>query len=138
MRLPRSTRALIAITWIAIAAGCYSPRIENGTLACAADNRCPRGFTCSGGRCYTGVDAAVDAGAESRAKDGAGESLSIDAGMEGRPIEAGTGGGAGGRGGTSGTGGAGAGGRGGTSGTAGAGATGGGAGATGGGAGGPA
>ena len=45
-------------------AGCYAPSIEEGTLACASGNRCPRGFVCRDQGnlklCYrTPADAAV-------------------------------------------------------------------------------
>jgi hypothetical protein len=50
--------ALLAL--VSAIAGCYSPRLQDGTLACASGQRCPRGFVCRDQVCYsTRPDAAV-------------------------------------------------------------------------------
>src|SRR5580765_1667623 len=99
----RAARVLMAVSGIAIA-GCYSPNIKDGTLACTDAGLCPHGFMCGADHlCHDG--ATVDAGIGGRGGSG-----SIDAGKEGGSagsggsIGAGSGGssGAGGGGGSSG------------------------------------
>jgi hypothetical protein len=62
-------------------AGCYSPNIQNGTLACASGNRCPRGFVCRKGvgLCFrTQADAAASDASAGVDTDGAARDAAVD------------------------------------------------------------
>src|SRR5436190_142183 len=116
MRVRRTIRVLTAAASIAVAVGCYSPTIEDGTLACTAEKRCPRGFTCSDGLCYaSAIDGGMDRGGTAGGNAGRGGSV----GGVGGSVVAGRAGGVGGNAGTSGVAGTAAGGRGDTAGTGG-------------------
>src|SRR5262245_63342435 len=109
--------AVVVVASIAIAAGCYSPRIEDGTLACTTEKVCPHGFTCGGdGRCYSSapIDAAMDQRVFEAGTEGGSAGAGGSVGGIGGSAGTGRGRGAGGGSGTTGSAGAGAGGRGGT------------------------
>jgi hypothetical protein len=66
MRAPRTrslllcAAACLAAGWIA--AGCYNPKIDEGSFFCGDGGVCPDGFGCDHGRCYKNTSADVDAG----------------------------------------------------------------------------
>lgn len=64
-----------------LAAGCFSPDIGEGALVCGANQLCPEGFTCAGGRCYQnppGIDAPVDAPVDASGRCANGGFLACD------------------------------------------------------------
>ncbi|MBS2025008.1 MAG: Ig-like domain-containing protein [Deltaproteobacteria bacterium] len=47
MRLSSRSLTLFSLALLLVAAGCYSPDIPDGQLACTADSKCPEGYVCS-------------------------------------------------------------------------------------------
>jgi len=79
MTPPRlSLASLVVGLAIAAGAGCYDPRIEDGTLRCAGD-RCPRGFGCWDGRCWRHPDGAADGAGRDGARGAGGMVGPLDA-----------------------------------------------------------
>jgi hypothetical protein len=81
LRRPLISRRLLAaaavLALVGAVAGCYSPTIEDGSLACASGSICPRGFVCreSDKLCHRHADAAA-------------EKVSADAPVESAPTDA--------------------------------------------------
>jgi hypothetical protein len=76
----RRLTLLVALASGALAAGCYNPKIDDGTFSCGPNGLCPDGFSCQSGRCFKGAAPGGGTGGTGGNQGGTGGTMAMGSG----------------------------------------------------------